>query len=271
MKIGSLFSGIGLLDLGLERAGLGKVAWQIEIDEWCRGALERRFPSAERYGDVRTAKPGPADLVCGGFPCQPVSVAGKRRAQADERWLWPEYARIIREARPAIVVIENVPGLRTAGLRDVLSDLASLGFDAEWTCFSAADAGAPHQRRRLWVVATDPDRVVVRDKPGWLGRSVGSAFAPVDRRLAETLLAADPDGLRRLEQSLRFAAERGWAEHCGWSVDPASLVDDGRSGGLARRDVGRKRKALGNGVVVRCAEIVGRAVLQAVGGGDATT
>jgi DNA (cytosine-5)-methyltransferase 1 len=91
--------------------------------------------------------------VAGGFPCQPVSVAGKRLAQADHRWLWPEFARAIRALRPRYVLVENVPGLLVRGFGDVLRDLAACGYDAEWDCVSAADVGAPHLRRRVFIIA----------------------------------------------------------------------------------------------------------------------
>src|SRR5262249_47093545 len=158
---------------------------------------------------------------------QPVSVAGRRLAKDDERWLWPEYARITSELRPAIVVIENVPGLYSAGLRDVLSDLANLGFDAEWTRASAGEAGANHLRERLFLVATDPQRVGVRVEPGWLRRTFESERASFDRVVVEEGFSSDTDEMRRLEQSRQIAEKRGWAEHCGWSLGPIARVDDG--------------------------------------------
>ncbi len=96
---------------------------------------------------------GVVDLLSAGFPCQPVSSAGKRRAQEDERWLWPHVARVVCEVRPRIVVLENVPGLLVRGFGDVLGELAALGFDAEWGVFSASGVGAPHVRRRIFVLA----------------------------------------------------------------------------------------------------------------------
>ncbi len=156
MNVGSLFSGIGGIDLGLERAGM-RVSWQCEIDPWCRGILARHWPDTPQYGDIRTidADTPRVDVLAGGFPCQPVSLAGKGLAQADERWLWPEFARCIRVLRPRYVIAENVPGLLTRGLDLVLADLAALGFDAEWTVFGARDVGAPHKRDRVWIVAAD--------------------------------------------------------------------------------------------------------------------
>lgn len=154
-SIGSLFSGVGGLELGLEMCGLGPVLWQCDSDPAARAVLEAHWPGVRRYSDVRevdgTAEP--VALVCGGFPCQPHSVAGKKQGTADARWLWPEFARVIGAVRPTVVFIENVPGLRTSGLRDVLADLAALGFDAEWDLFSAAEVGAPHRRNRLFLLA----------------------------------------------------------------------------------------------------------------------
>ena len=154
LTVGSLFSGIGGLDLGLERAGM-TVRWQVEQDAWCQRVLAKHWPDVPRYGDIKTidwTEVEPIDLVCGGFPCQPVSLAGKRLAQDDERWLWPEFARCLRVLRPRFALLENVPGLLSAGFGDVLGDLAALGYDAEWDCIPAAAVGAPHLRYRVFLV-----------------------------------------------------------------------------------------------------------------------
>ena len=270
MRIGSLFSGIGFLELGLERAGLGRTVWQVERDEWCRAVLATHWPEATRYDDVCSATAlAPVDLMCGGFPCQPFSLAGKRLSEKDSRHLWPEYARIIEEVRPKIVVAENVLGLRTSGLRVVLADLASLGFDVEWACLAASDLGAPHVRKRIFIVATHPERVLVREQQGWLGRACESARQTVARHDPQQD-ASDSNGVRRLEPALSLATQRGWAEHCGWPLDSSSLVDDGRTRRLVRGNVGRMRKALGNAVVIPCVELIGRAILQAVAGNGLT-
>ena len=262
LTIGSLFSGIGGLDLGLERAGLGPVLWQVEKDEFCRSVLAGHWPNAKRFEDIKEvgSELEAVDIICGGFPCQPVSVAGRRKAQQDDRWLWPEFARIVSVKKPRLVVFENVPGLRSAGLRSVLADLASLGFDVEWACVAASDLGAPHQRRRIFAVASDTMRLGVRQQPGWLCRAFESARAPVDRPFAEAIIASDPDGLRRLESARIFAEQRGWSRKCGWSLGEIARVDDGLSGTL-----GKARKALGNAVVVQAAEVVGRAITHILG------
>jgi DNA (cytosine-5)-methyltransferase 1 len=180
LTIGSLFSGIGGLERGLEMCGLGPVLWQCDNDPCSRAVLAEHWPGVRRYDDVRdideTAER--VDIVCGGFPCQPVSVAGKRKAQSDTRWLWPFFANVIQRLRPSVVFIENVPGLRTAGLHDVLADLAAIGFDAEWGCFAAAEAGAPHRRRRLFILAYS-DRERLRHEHGrGAGASREAAIQP---------------------------------------------------------------------------------------------
>jgi DNA (cytosine-5)-methyltransferase 1 len=155
MTVGSLFSGIGGLELGLEMCGVGPVLWQAECDPYALAVLEHHWPTVHRYTDVRQIDGTAArvDVVCGGFPCQPHSAAGARLGTADPRWIWPEFARIVGALRPQFVFIENVPQLRESGLRVVLADLAALGFDAEWGCFTAAEVGAPHARSRLFILA----------------------------------------------------------------------------------------------------------------------
>ena len=159
MNIGSLFSGIGGLELGLEHATGAHTVWQVERDAFCRSVLARHWPGAERFDDVCCvgADLAPVDIICGGFPCQPASVAGKRKGMADGRWLWPEFARVVRVVGPRFVMLENVAGLLSLdGGRawgSVLGDLAALGFDATWDVFRASDVGAPHRRERLFCLA----------------------------------------------------------------------------------------------------------------------
>jgi len=151
---GSLFSGIGGLDKGLEQAGVC-IQWQCESDEFSRRVLAKHWPDVPCYLDVKeidhdTPK---VDILFGGFPCQPVSTAGRRKVRDDPRWLWPEFARAIAVLRPRYVFVENVAGLRTAGMGFVLASLATLGYDAEWDGISAAGVGAPHLRERVFIVA----------------------------------------------------------------------------------------------------------------------
>jgi len=174
MRFISLFTGVGGLDLGLERAGWECVA-QVENDEWCTRILNKHWPTVPKWRNIYdvTAEDLPhADAIVGGFPCQPVSLAGKRRAQDDERWLWPEFLRIVRAIRPSIVLVENVPGLFSAGFGDVIGGLAEAGYDTEWASVPAAAVGAPHLRWRVFIVAypvssgVEPDTGVRRRDAG---------------------------------------------------------------------------------------------------------
>jgi DNA (cytosine-5)-methyltransferase 1 len=157
MTFGSLFSGIGGIDLGLERAGM-VCKWQVEIDEYCRKVLTKHWPNVPKYGDITKLTRDelePVDLIAGGFPCQDLSCAGKRTGIDGERsGLWREYARLIRKLRPRYVLIENVPGvLSNEPMRRVLGDLSALGFDAEWQSLPASAFGAPHLRYRVFIFA----------------------------------------------------------------------------------------------------------------------
>ena len=156
MRVGSLFSGIGGFDLGLERCGGFEIAWQVEKDPYCRKVLAKHWPDVPCYEDVHDVGAHnleEVDVICGGFPCQPVSVAGKQLVQEDERWLWPQYARILGELRSRYAIMENVPGLLVGGgMGEILGDLAELGYDAEWGIVSAASVGAPHLRKRIFIV-----------------------------------------------------------------------------------------------------------------------
>ena len=185
MTVGSLFSGIGGLDLGLERAG-HTVQWQIEADPYCRRVLAQHWPHVPCHHDIKTVTAGdltPVDLLCGGFPCQPVSHAGLQKGTTDDRWLWPEFYRLIDVLRPRYVLLENVPGLLTANggsaFRGILADLATSGYDAEWDCLPAAAVGAPHLRYRVFIIASLPD--AERHRAGVQSRhapSGGQAWEP---------------------------------------------------------------------------------------------
>ena len=180
---GSLFAGIGGIDLGLERAGW-ECRWQVEWDAYCQRVLAKHWPDVPRYGDITTVDWSGVervDLLAGGFPCQPVSGAGKRQAQADERWLWPEFARAVRALRPRLVLVENVTNLLAinggSAFGEVVGDLAALGYDVQWDCVPAAAVGALHERDRVWIVAyADGDgRDVASSRQGG---SEGEAFSP---------------------------------------------------------------------------------------------
>jgi DNA (cytosine-5)-methyltransferase 1 len=157
VKVGSLFSGIGGLDLGLERAGM-TVAWQSEIDPYASRVLAKHWPTVPNLGDITTidwSSVEHVDLICGGYPCQPFSLAGVRQGESDPRHLWPHFHTAIRHLRPRHAVLENVPGHLSMGFGRVLGDLAEIGYDTEWCSVPAAAVGAPHLRYRIFAIATD--------------------------------------------------------------------------------------------------------------------
>lgn len=236
MRIGSLFSGIDGLGLGLERAGLGPIAWQVESDEFCRLILQRHWPATDRYTDVRDvdwADVQPVDVVCGGFPCQPFAIPGLRQGVSDERWMWPEFARCLRVVRPRYVVVENVPALLADwdAFGAVLADLAALGYDAEWDVLSACAMAAPHTRERLFVVAYTAGEL----RPSWLAQE--------QRRIGSTPLRPSADG------------EHAWSRPGVWleAARSADRVADGPTH--------RMVAAGGNAVVPQVAEFIGRLIL----------
>ena len=160
MTHGSLFSGIGGIDLGFEMAGI-KTSWTCEIDDWCHTLLKERFPDAKHYRDIMEINKKSlqrVDIISGGFPCQDISTAGKGAGLDGKRsGLWFEMYRIIRELRPKWILIENVANLTNKGGVRVLQDLAEAGYDAEWQVISARDVGARHLRKRLWIIGYRQD------------------------------------------------------------------------------------------------------------------
>lgn len=162
MKIGSLFSGIGGLDLAVEAVTCGTTVWHAESDPFAAAVLAKHWPKAKLYEDVRdVVEPPRVDVVCGGFPCQDISTAGKGKGLEGARsGLWREFHRVVRYMGPDLVYVENVAALRGRGLDRVLGDLASCGLDAEWATLTASAVGAPHRRDRLFVLAYRNRRVL---------------------------------------------------------------------------------------------------------------
>jgi len=150
-----LFSGIGGFALGLERTGGFRTVGFCDIDPFCRQILRRHWPDVPIFNDVRTLTAdavGPVDIVTGGYPCQPFSLAGQRRGEADDRHLWPEVRRLLAELRPSWFIGENVAGHISMGLDDVLSDLAAEGYAARPFVLPAVAVDAKHRRDRVWIV-----------------------------------------------------------------------------------------------------------------------
>lgn len=171
MRIGSLFSGIGGFDLGLSAAGLGEAAWFVEKDPFCQRVLSARFPGVPVLDDVRLVGAHnlpTVDVLTAGVPCQPASSAGSRRGKDDERWMWPEALRVVREMRPTWALFENPTGLLSlnggARFREIIDELCSQFRAVTWVEIRAQDAGAPHRRARVWIVA-GPKPLISLERP----------------------------------------------------------------------------------------------------------
>lgn len=268
LKVGSLFSGAGLCDLGLQWAGF-RHQWFCEIDPFCRSILARHWPGVPLYKDVSALKGSelpPVDVLCGGFPCQDVSQGGKHAGikEGTRSGLWLEYARLIGEIRPRYAIIENVRGLLAGGIEIVLQDLAALGYDAEWEVLSAAALGAPHRRERVFVVAfphsdeLDPEHRLLSplrgivgnvDQPfgvlAWLGiRIVGQSRKAVRNAYPGPVLYRVDDGRpERLDHPVNVPPV------------PRRILPEWTS----------RLKALGNGILPQQAYAVGACVMEREG------
>ena len=279
MKIGSLFSGIGGLELGLEWAGLGLVVWQCEIDPFCRAVLAKHWPDVTRFDDVTVKRDWPhVDIICGGFPCQDVSQAGKGAGLNGARsGLWYEFARIVGQVRPRFVIVENVTSGIRRWLPTVRRDLHVLGYRSRAVAISAADVGAPHLRRRTFVVAYadgvrklepgggEPEE---RKRAGDGGEAMADPESGKSREVREAVRGDSERDVARApgQRGARgpgggSCSPRPTSSHEGWLVEPdMDRVDDGLPGGVDGRRRRARLKALGNSVVPQCAEVVGRMI-----------
>ena len=255
MRLLDVFSGVGGFAAGLESSGEFRVAAFCEIIPFCRRVLASRWSGVPIYEDIRELSAGrlvsdgiAVDAICGGFPCQDISIAGAGRGIDGPRsGLWREMARLVRELRPRCVIVENVPALLHRGIGRVLGDLAALGYDAEWHCISAAACGLPHIRDRVWIIAYPNDVA---------GRLV--------------------DHLRHRVEVARAAAEKSWIGR-----SPAFWVNDwptfpavcGRNDGVP--DALDRGRALGNAIVPAIPEMLGRSIhdsfIAAAGGPSRST
>lgn len=158
ITLGSMFAGIGGLELGFESTGRFETKWQVEIDDYANQVLSKHWPSVARWKNVKTFPPRPladwqCDVIAGGFPCQDLSFAGKGAGLAGERsGLFSEIIRVASIIKPRAIVLENVAALYARGLDVVLGEMAQIGYDAEWHCVSAASVGAPHRRDRVFII-----------------------------------------------------------------------------------------------------------------------
>ncbi|MGV2383710.1 MAG UNVERIFIED_CONTAM: DNA cytosine methyltransferase [Thermobifida fusca] len=229
LTLGSLCTGYGGLDLAVAQVLNVAPAWVADPDPGAAAILAHHWPTVPNLGDITTVAwedVPPVDIVTGGYPCQPFSVAGKRKGTSDARHIWPNIAHALRVLRPRYAFFENVANHLRLGFADVLADLAALGFDAEWTTVRASDVGAPHQRRRLFVlaVAQDADRAT-RDQ--WRDAASGQAEggrAWADARGRGGAPAADPDDEREPgDGTARRAAQRHLESPGAAAADPEGV------------------------------------------------
>ena len=243
LKVLDLFSGIGGFSLGLEGPGGFETVAFCEIEEFPRRVLKKHWPEVPCYHDVRTLTADvlrrdgiSVDVICGGFPCQDVSIANAagKGLDGDRSGLWFEYARLVRELRPAFVLVENVAELLGRGMGRVLGALADIGYDAEWRVLRGLDVGLPFIGERVWIVAS----------PASKGRQGRFQY------LGSLSIEATPSTERR-NQAVRARHQLEAHLH-------GLRVDDGLSVTMERR----RLHGLGNAVVPQIPELIGRAILE---------
>ena len=287
-----LFSGIGGFSIGLERSQMFETVAFCEIEKYCQKVLANHWPKVPLYEDVTTlsaerlARDGiKVDAICGGFPCQDLSLAGKGAGLEGSRsGLWKEYARLIGEIRPRYVIVENVSALLSRGLDRVLADLATLRYDAEWHCIPASAIGAPHRRDRIWIIAypssigheCDQTEKCGKGATGFHEASVadtkslsvndGGVYSRFDRQGQETLQeiwesggCSDPVASGYRPPILGSIDEYLGPGKCDsaswWSSEPEIYRV---AYGISNRS--HRLKALGNAVVPQIPEIIGLAI-----------
>lgn len=267
LTVGSLFSGIGGIDLGLERAGM-KVAWHSEINPFACQVLKKHWPDVPNLGDITQIdweKVPYVDVIAGGYPCQPFSLAGDRAGENDPRHLWPYFRNAISVLRPRYALLENVRGHLSLGGTAVIADLAACGYDCEWRIISAASVGANHRRDRLIIVAYPNSK-----RPqGWdgtqgagrqdSGRHTGQGSTPVAHTTRSDGAGKQPHCVfapsrQTTEFGKRDSAGRAISDW--WETEP----NVGRVANGVPHRVDRLR-GLGNAVVPQVAEIVGRLIV----------
>jgi DNA (cytosine-5)-methyltransferase 1 len=260
-----LFSGIGGFSLGLERAGMRTTAF-CENDDACRKVLHKHWPGILKFKDIRDLRPEPGDydVVCGGFPCQDISVAGKKRGLKGERSsLWFEFKRIVEKVRPKYAIVENVANLRNQGLNQILKDFWSIGYDCEWHIISARSIGACHLRERIWIVATNTN---------YTGRQRKDAPQPKGRGNKIKLIGADDSSDSdnfRLWKPFATTEEQSewWAEATAsfrdrWQVESPICRMDARIPPGLDKDRKERIKQLGNSLLPQIPELIGRAIVE---------
>jgi DNA (cytosine-5)-methyltransferase 1 len=266
VRVLDLFSGIGGFSLAATRLGF-EVAGQVEIDPWCRRLLAQHWPDVPRLADIHDVKGdefGTVDLVCGGFPCQPFSVAGERRGSDDDRALWPQMLRVIAATRPRWVIGENVTGIISMELDTCLADLEGIGYSAWPVVIPAIGVDAPHRRERVWILAHDDRRAAPEQIPsqerqdspltGDVGAYVADATGKRQQGSGEPQPPIHPTSYRNGQASQPVDGRK----QCVWEPEPGM----GRVAHGVPHRVDRL-KGLGNAIVPQVAQEIMRAMLGA--------
>ena len=280
IKIGSLFAGIGGFEKGIEDAfdGMAQTVWQVEQNSFCQRVLKKHWPNATIFDDVRTAGKHNLEsvhILCGGFPCQSISVAGKMEGLVNENksGLWWEMLRIICELQPRIAILENVANVLQVGGTDVVGSLAQIGYDCEWTVIQASDFGAPHRRAR-WFCVAYPHSIRPNRTRVWGLAQTAVQGREIQQRGPQNV--ANPHSThtqrkwipRRIQQKDQDTCSNNkersfWSEPC--KIEPTICgMDDGISSRLDRNyitKINQRLKALGNAIVPQCSKWVGMQVL----------
>ena len=284
-----LFSGIGGFALGLEATGYFKTIQFVENETWCQKILNKNFPEVPIHDDVKTFKGYGADVVVGGFPCQPFSVAGKQKAIQDDRHLWPDMFRVIKETKPTWIIGENVRNIVSISdgmvFEQVYLDLESEGYEVQSFIIPASAVNAPHQRYRTWIVAysecnehrqeirrsseeTSEVQREHRQNDNQSGQFSGTSAVRFSNKGHDDVAHTKTEGLQRQWQSKKLEGEQFWRqdveESCcrlrtnNWEFEPnvGRVVD-----GLPNR-VDRLR-GLGNAIVPQIAYQIGKAIMEA--------
>jgi DNA (cytosine-5)-methyltransferase 1 len=260
VNVGSLFSGIGGIELGFEEEGFNTM-WCIENDTYAQTILRKRFPQATIYGDIKKIDfraVTKADILTGGFPCQDISNAGKRAGiEGSRSSLWKYYLKAIREIRPRYALIENVSALTHRGLDVVLADLAEIGYDAEWYNISASAVGAFHRRERIFIIAYPNDSRCIYRQAKEQTTEGGEYALGKSESVCEDVSNLYEQRLERLNKREHKKGKSkktlGWRNY--WSVEPnVGRVADGVPNRVDRI------KCLGNAVVPQVAQVFARAI-----------
>ena len=259
----SLFSGIGGIDLAFEWAG-GQVVAMCEIQPYCQKILRKHWPNVPLFEDIKNLRGtdvGTVDVIYGGFPCQPFSVAGVQRGKDDSRYLWPEFSRLVGEIKPRWIVAENVPGILRIAADDVCGDLERQGYAVGIWDFEAAAVGAKHRRERVFFVAhSDSSRLTCSQEQGKNGSTLPEGeFCQFER--SGCSLAADSVSQRceKQRQPIKLSPELAFTRSIGrWEPEPR--VDRVAHGIPNRVD---RLRALGNAVVPQQVYPIFRAIMEA--------